>query len=104
MVMEMIDFTDCPRVPERACNGANGKKIAVSYQGGDVDLKFPPNNQSYSNSCISEHLGSTIFYMVGIPAQETLFGIHVNGSIMIIGTYQDQIRVEHQLYRIEYMS
>lgn len=27
--MREIDFTDCPRVPGRAYNGANGKKIAV---------------------------------------------------------------------------
>ncbi len=26
-----VDFTDCPRLPGRAYNGANGKKIAVSF-------------------------------------------------------------------------
>ena len=26
-MMEAIDFTSCPRLPNRACNGANGKKI-----------------------------------------------------------------------------
>lgn len=30
----MIDFTNCPRVPGRAYNGANGKKIAVLYHVG----------------------------------------------------------------------
>ena len=29
--METVDFTSCPRVPGRAYNGANGKKIAVSF-------------------------------------------------------------------------
>ena len=29
--MEPIDFTDCERLPGRAYNGANGKKIAVRY-------------------------------------------------------------------------
>ena len=28
-----IDFTDCRRVPGKAYNGANGKKIAVEYEG-----------------------------------------------------------------------
>ena len=28
---EPIDFTDCERLPGRAYNGANGKKIAVRY-------------------------------------------------------------------------
>lgn len=73
----MTDFTHCPRIPGRAYNGANGKKIAVMYRGETWILKFPsdvksrPNEQSYSNSCFSEHLGSTIYRLLGIPAQET---------------------------------
>lgn len=31
--MREIDFTDCPRVPGLAYNGANGKKIAVAFEG-----------------------------------------------------------------------
>lgn len=104
MVTEMIDFTDCPRVPGRAYNGANGKKIAVRYQGETWILKFPPNvrerpnNQSYSNSCISEHLGSTIFRMVGIPAQETLLGTHVNGSTKVVCACKDFTRPGVRLF------
>lgn len=30
----MTDFTNCPIVPGRAYNGANGSKIAVEYGGG----------------------------------------------------------------------
>lgn len=37
--MQIIDFTLCPRVPGRAYNGANGKKIAVAYQGETWILK-----------------------------------------------------------------
>lgn len=93
--MEMIDFTNCPRVPGRAYNGANGKKIAVLYHGENWILKFPsnvksrPNDQSYSNSCVSEHLGSTIFRLLGIPAQETLLGIHVNGRTKVVCACKD---------------
>ena len=29
----MIDFTQCKRVIGKAYNGANGKKIAVEYEG-----------------------------------------------------------------------
>ena len=78
--MREIDFTDCPRIPGRAYNGANGKKIAVSFEGAVWMLKFPPsaaekpNDLSYSNSCVSEHLGSTVFRLLGIPAQETRLG------------------------------
>lgn len=90
-----IDFTYCPRVPGRAYNGANGKKIAVNYNGEAWILKFPPNvndrpnEQSYSNSCLSEHIGSTIFRLLGIPAQETLLGTHTNGKTKIVCACKD---------------
>lgn len=54
----MIDFTKCSRVPGRAYNGANGKKIAIEYNGEVYMLKFPPSGESkptelsYTNSCI----------------------------------------------------
>ena len=76
----MIDFTNCQIIPGRAYNGANGSKIAVSYEGAVYMLKFPPSaakkptDLSYSNGCISEHLASSIFNLIGIPAQETILG------------------------------
>lgn len=94
-MMQEIDFTNCPRIHTRAYNGANGKKIAVNYQGEVWILKFPadvhdrPNDQSYSNSCISEHLGSTIFRMLGIPAQETKLGTHINGRTKLVCACKD---------------
>ena len=41
IVTEKIDFTECRRIPGRAYNGANGKKIAVEYKGAQYMLKFP---------------------------------------------------------------
>ena len=85
-VNEVPDFTNCKRVPGRAYNGANGKKIAIEHQGEQYMLKFPPSGQgkrtelSYTNSCISEHIASTIFNMVGIPAQETILGTYDVGG------------------------
>lgn len=38
-----IDFTSCRRLPGKAYNGANGKKIAVEYKGNQYMLKFPPS-------------------------------------------------------------
>lgn len=93
--MREIDFTRCPRVPGRAYNGANGKKIAVSFEGGVWILKFPPsaatkpNDLSYSNSCISEHIGSSIFRLLGVPAQETHLGTYVNGQRKIVCACHD---------------
>lgn len=84
---QKIDFTNCPRVLDRAFNGANGKKIAVEYNGRPYMLKFPPSGNgkptelSYTNSCVSEHIASSIFNMLGIKAQETMLGTFtVNGK------------------------
>lgn len=93
--METVDFTSCPRVPGRAYNGANGKKIAVSFEGAVWILKFPPsaadkpNDLSYSNSCFSEHLGSTIFRRLDVPAQETRLGTHANGRAKVVCACRD---------------
>ena len=40
---KMIDFTNCPRLFDKAYSGANGKKIAVEYNGNAYMLKFPPS-------------------------------------------------------------
>lgn len=86
-----IDFTNCPRLLDRAYNGANGKKIAVEYEGRPYMLKFPPSGDgkptglSYTNSCISEHIASSIFNFLGIRAQETMLGTFtVNGKQKIV--------------------
>lgn len=90
-MIERIDFTSCRRLLGKAYNGANGKKIAVEYEGKQYMLKFPPSGDgkptdlSYTNSCISEHLGSSIFNMLGIPAQRTLLGVFmVNGKEKVV--------------------
>lgn len=87
----IIDFTNCPRLLERAYSGANGKKIAVEYEGRQYMLKFPPSSDrkpmglSYTNSCISEHIASSIFNLLGIRAQETMLGTFtLNGKQKIV--------------------
>jgi len=90
-----FDFTGCPRVPGRAYNGANGKKIAVSFEGAVWLLKFPPNaaevpnDLSYSNSCFSEHLGCTVFRALGIDVQETRLGTFRNGREHVVCACRD---------------
>ena len=88
---DRIDFTSCRRLLGKAYNGANGKKIAVEYDGRQYMLKFPPSgvqkptDLSYTNSCISEHLGSSIFNMLGISAQYTLLGVFtVSGKEKVV--------------------
>lgn len=77
---DIVDFSNCRIILGRAYNGANGKKIAVEYNGEPYMLKFPPSGSSkptelsYTNSCFSEHIASTIFNIIGIKAQETRLG------------------------------
>lgn len=77
-VKQLIDFSNLKR-RNKAYSGANGSKIAVIYGDEQYMLKFPPHprkneSMSYTNSCISEYIGSHIFNIVGIKAQETLLG------------------------------
>lgn len=90
----MIDFTNLPR-RKKSYAGANGSKIAVVYNDALYMLKFPGAarlNQelSYANGCISEYLGSHIFALAGIPAQETLLGTYtLNGKEKIVVACKD---------------
>lgn len=103
-MMQEIDFTPCKRIAGKAYNGANGKKIAVEYQGETWILKFPPNvesrpnEQSLSNSCISEHLGSSIYRLLGIPVQETLLGTFTNGRTKVVCACKDFTTPGKRLY------
>ncbi len=95
-MLNKIDFTYCEKVFGKAYNGANGKKIAVSYNGNTYMLKFPPSADkkptelSYTNSSVSEYIASNIFNMLGIKAQETLLGtFQVNGKTKIVCACKD---------------
>ena len=101
----IIDFTNCERVFGKAYNGANGKKIAVLYAGHQYMLKFPPSGEtkptelSYINSCISEHIASSIFNMLGINAQQTLLGTFtVNGTEKVVCACRDFTESGNILY------
>ena len=90
-----IDFSAYRRVAGRAYNGANGKKIAVEWNGSVWMLKFPPSaadkptTLSYTNSCICEHMASTIARMCGLDAHETRLGVFSNGKIWTVCACRD---------------
>ena len=99
------DFTNCPRLFDKAYSGANGKKIAVEYNGNAYMLKFPPSGDgkptelSYTNSCISEHIASSIFNLLGIKAQETMLGtFSVNSKQKIVCACLDFTENGKQFY------
>ena len=92
----MIDFTNCRIIPGRAYNGANGSKIAIKFNDNIYMLKFPPSAAnkptalSYTNGCISEHIASSFFNLVGIPAQETMLGLFtVKGKEKLVCACKD---------------
>lgn len=100
-----IDFTNCRRVFGKAYNGANGKKIAVEYEGQQYMLKFPPSGQSkptelsYTNSCFSEYIACSIFRMLGVTAQETMLGtFDVEGKTKIVCACRDFTADGKQLF------
>lgn len=90
----MIDFTNLPR-RKKTYTGANGSKISVVLNGELYMLKFPVppsrnKEMSYTNGCVSEYIGSHIFEINGIPAQETLLGTFVkNGNEKVVVACKD---------------
>lgn len=99
------DFTSCSRVKGKAYNGANGKKIAIEYEGNQYMLKFPPSGQSkptelsYTNSCFSEHIACNIFNLLGVSAQETMLGtFDVAGKTKIVCACRDFTADGKQLF------
>lgn len=102
---ERIDFTNCPRVPGKAYSGANGKKICIEYDNKLYMLKFPPSGKdkrtalSYTNSCLSEHIASSIFNMLGVDAQKTMLGtFSIEGKEKVVCACQDFTANGEQLF------
>lgn len=76
----MLDFTNY-QIKKKTYSGANGSKISIVIDNELYMLKMPQHankneNLSYSNSAISEYIGSHIFNMLGIKAQETILGTY----------------------------
>ena len=77
--MKLMNFTSLP-IRKKSYGGANGNKISVVINDELYMLKLPSHapknpNLSYANSCVSEYLGSHIFNLLGMEAQETILGI-----------------------------
>lgn len=65
--------------------GANGKKISIIIDGIEFMLKFPAparhnENLHYANSIASEFIGSNIFRILGINAQEAYIGTYAKNG------------------------
>lgn len=78
--MRFMNFSILP-IKKKSYGGANGNKISIVINNELYMLKLPSHapknpNLSYANSCISEYLGSHIFNMLCINAQETILGTY----------------------------
>ena len=78
---------------------------AITREHAEFLLKFPPSGAtkptelSYTNSCISEHIASSIFNMVGIKAQETLLGTYeVSGKVKVVCACRDFTEKGYRLF------
>lgn len=83
-MQKMIDFNEC-EANRRTYGGSAGRKLGIVYQNENYLLKFPGNlkekelkniSLSYSNSPVSEYIGSQIYHSIGIPVHETLLGFY----------------------------
>lgn len=94
MIVTLIDFTDCVVNPYKAYGGANGAKLGIIYNGKQYMLKFQQHpkrskTMKYTNSIISEHLGSAIFNFLGIPAQKTLLGVYKDKPVVACMDFEE---------------
>lgn len=89
-----MDFTNLPR-RNKTYAGANGSKISVLLDGEQYMLKFPAipsrnREMLYTNSCVSEYIGSQIFNIAGVCAQETMLGtFRKNGKEKVVVACKD---------------
>lgn len=91
----MIDLTDCKIDNLRTYDGANGTKIAVLYNGIRYMVKFPVHQQKnndldYTNSCISEHIASSIYRTFDIPTQETFLANYDGKMVVACKDFRDK--------------
>ncbi len=86
--MNLIDFDGMP-VSYRVYGGSAGRKNGIQYDGKNYLIKFPGSTSemqnvaiSYTNSPLSEYIGSHIYEILGIPVHKTLLGFR-NGKIVV---------------------
>lgn len=105
----MIDFSNALEEFNKY-NGSEKKKTLV-YNNKKYLVKFPDpirqknKNISYINNSFSEYIGSNIFKLVGIDAQNTVLGVYkYNGRDKIVCACEDFTTSELELYEFENLA
>ena len=80
-----MNFTELP-IRKKSYGGANGNKISIVINNDLYMMKLPSralknDHLSYSNSSVSEYLGSHLFNMFGVEAQDTILGTFVYNNV-----------------------
>lgn len=94
-MIKMVDFTSYEQKFERTYGGASCRKYDIQYQGERWFLKFPGNIReqvpdiSYSNSSVSEYIGSHVYDILGIDVHETILGIYGNKCVVACKDFVD---------------
>lgn len=87
-MIDVIDFSRYEQSYQRYYGGASCRKYDIMYQGEPWFLKFPGNirnqvkDMSYSNSSVSEYIGSHIYGLLGLDVHDTLLGIYGNKCVV----------------------
>ena len=86
--MKIIDFNNCPQ-SFRVYGGSAGRKNGIVFDSKNYLVKFPGSTSrmqnveiSYTNSPLSEYLGSHIYEILGLPVHKTQLGIK-DGKIVV---------------------
>lgn len=105
----MIDFTNA--IEELNLYKGSEKKKTLVYNGKKYLVKFPDpirqkNKQiSYINNAFSEYVGSNIFKICGMEAQNTILGYYqYQGKNKIVCACEDFTDPENILYEFENLS
>ena len=86
--MDFADFNACPQ-SYRVYGGSAGRKNGILFNGKNYLVKFPGSTSgmqnvaiSYTNSPLSEYIGSHIYEFLGIPVHKTILGIKDNKIVV----------------------
>lgn len=75
---------------ERVYSGSE-EKIGITIDGEYYIVKFQKNSETgLLNNHISEHIGSNIFNLVGIPAQATMIGVYKTRPAVICKDFNEE--------------
>lgn len=112
--MRLIDFNNA--IPnKRNYGGMAGSKLGIDYNNEKWFLKFPKSTSSmvgkklpsYTNSPLTEYLGSHIYKLLGYETQETLLGYKDNKLVVACKDFCHEKNAELSQYeeiRNRYLS